>query len=97
MSQIRCIYSEEPKFPATDQHPSAARYRVGLHFVDAIGGQPTQAEVDAVLSPPPAPEPITAEELHAAMLKAGDGKVPSREEVIAERAAKARGDAAQMP
>lgn len=52
MSTIRCIYSEPPKFPATDQHPDAVRYVVGGRIVDAIGGQPTQAEVDAVLTPP---------------------------------------------
>jgi protein-disulfide isomerase-like protein with CxxC motif len=49
MSQIRCIYRSQPNFPATDQHPDAVRYQVGALFVDAIGGQPTQAEVDAVL------------------------------------------------
>lgn len=53
MSVIRCIYSEAPKFPATDQHPNAVRYQVGGRFVDAIGGQPTQAEIDAVLAPKP--------------------------------------------
>lgn len=57
MSTIRCIYQQQPKFPATDQHPAAVRYQVGGLFVDAIGGQPTQAEIDAVLNPtaiPPA-------------------------------------------
>ena len=53
MTQIRCIYSAEPKFPATDQHPDAVRYQVGKNWVDAIGGEPTQAEIDAVLNPPP--------------------------------------------
>lgn len=49
MSTIRCIYTAAPKFPAADQHPDAVRYQVGALFVDAIGGQPTQAEIDAVL------------------------------------------------
>ena len=49
MSTIRVIYEKDPGFPATDQHPDAVRYQVGTKFVDAIGGQPTQAEVDAVL------------------------------------------------
>ena len=53
MTQIRCIYSAEPNFPATDQHPDAVRYQVGKNWVDAIGGKPTQAEIDAVLNPPP--------------------------------------------
>lgn len=52
---IRCVYSPvngvatAPDFPATDQHPDAVRYLVGLYYVDAIGAQPTQAEIDAML------------------------------------------------
>lgn len=57
MSEIRCIYSVQPKFPATDQHPSAVRYQIGALWVDAIGGKPTQAEIDAVLNPPVVPDP----------------------------------------
>lgn len=49
---IRCIYSEEPGFPATDQHPDAERYKVGVYWVDTMGGKPTQSEIDAVLHPP---------------------------------------------
>jgi hypothetical protein len=49
MSSILCIYAAEPKFPATDQHPDAARYVVGPYLVDAIG-EPTAAEVDVVLN-----------------------------------------------
>ncbi len=52
MSTIRTVYATEPKFPATDQHPDAVRYRVGEWWVDAIGGEPTQAEVDAFVAPP---------------------------------------------
>lgn len=51
MSRIRVIYDEEPGFPASDQHPDAARYRVGPHWVDAVGGEPTAEEVEAVLDP----------------------------------------------
>lgn len=47
MSTIVAIYSAQPKFPATDQQPTAVRYQIGALWVDAIGGQPTQAEVDA--------------------------------------------------
>lgn len=83
MSQIRVIYTNEPSFPATDQHPDAVRYVVGGFFVDAIGGEPTQQEMDSVLKPKKAPEPITAEELLSAMLKKGD--IPTREEVLAEK------------
>lgn len=50
MSTIRTIYRVEPKFPASDQHPDAARYRVGAYWVDAIG-EPTLAEVEAIVAP----------------------------------------------
>ena len=54
MSQIRCIYTKDPGFPATDQHPDAIRYPfshpvVGSLLVDALGGAPVQSEIDAVL------------------------------------------------
>jgi hypothetical protein len=52
MSAIRAIYEAEPGFPATDQHPDAARYRVGQYWVDAIGAEPSEGEVLAVLNPP---------------------------------------------
>lgn len=51
MSTIRCVYSREPKFPATDQHPDAVRYAVAGKVVDAIGGEPTLEEVAAFLAP----------------------------------------------
>lgn len=51
MSQIRCVYhGGPPPFPATDQHPGAARYQVGGVWLDAVGGEPSQAELDAVLA-----------------------------------------------
>lgn len=49
MKQIRVVYSNEPSFPATDQHTNAVRYRVGSYWVDAIGGEPTEEEVLTVL------------------------------------------------
>lgn len=49
---IRCMYRAEPNFPATDQHPDCERYFVAGWFVDAIGGEPTPEEVDAVVNPP---------------------------------------------
>jgi hypothetical protein len=58
MSTIRVIYhGEQPTFPASDNHPQAVRYMVdhptrGKLFVDARGGEPTLAEIDAVLAPP---------------------------------------------
>lgn len=58
MSTVRCVYHpkdgvpQEPPFPATDQHPDAVRYLVGLYYVDAIGGEPTLAELQAVIDPP---------------------------------------------
>lgn len=55
MSDIRAVYfpvngaPRAPNFPATDQNPEAVRYVVGLYVVDAIGGAPTQAELDTFL------------------------------------------------
>ena len=54
MSQIRVVYEQEPRFPATDQHPDARRYYVIGKVVDAIG-KPTEAEVLAFLNPPKQP------------------------------------------
>lgn len=56
MSTIRVVYEQEPKFPATDQHPDAVRYQVAGRWVDAVGGEPTEAEVLAILNPPAAAE-----------------------------------------
>lgn len=52
MTIIRCVYEAEPKFPATDQHPDAVRYQIGDWWVDAIGGEPSEDEVRALLAPP---------------------------------------------
>ncbi len=51
MTTIRTVYSQDPNFPATDQHPDAVRYQVGGYWVDAIGGQPSQADLDAFFAP----------------------------------------------
>lgn len=59
MSTIRCVYHpidgapRQPSFPATDQHPDAARYLVGPYYVDAIGGEPNLADIEALLRPSP--------------------------------------------
>jgi hypothetical protein len=51
MSQIRVVYHDhEPRFPATDQHPDALRYTVGPYVVDAIDGEPTLAEIQAMFA-----------------------------------------------
>ena len=60
MSQIRAVYSSQPNFPATDQHPDAARYFVNPYWVDAIGGQPTLAEIQAMLGTDAAGQARTA-------------------------------------
>lgn len=78
MSDIRCIYrNSPPDFPATDQHPDAVRYGPITFngeqvFVDAIGGEPTAEEIEAVLNPPPPPELTPAEKLAAAGLSVAD-------------------------
>lgn len=56
---IVTVYSHPPAFPATDQHPNATRYRVGVHYVDAVGDQPSEQEVSAFLTPPPAEDEVT--------------------------------------
>lgn len=61
---IRVVYTEEPSFPATDQHPDAVRYQIGQYWVDAIGDAPTQADVDALLTPVDA-TPSTEDRLKA--------------------------------
>jgi hypothetical protein len=70
MSTIRCVYSRAPSFPATDQHPDAARYTVAGHTVDAVGGEPTAEEVAAFLAPPP-PASVTMRQARLALLQAG--------------------------
>jgi hypothetical protein len=49
MSILRVIYEDEPDFPPTVHHPDAVRYRVGEYWVDAVGGDPAQDEVDKTL------------------------------------------------
>jgi hypothetical protein len=47
---IRALYEREPEFPPTDQHPDAERFAVSagiFRFCDAVGGEPTQAELEA--------------------------------------------------
>lgn len=67
MSQIRVIYEAEPKFPATDQHPDALRYRIGRYWVDAVGGEPSAAEVDAILNPPKSADDTALEAARSAL------------------------------
>jgi hypothetical protein len=49
MSILRVIYEDEPDFPPTVHHPDAVRYRLGEYWVDAVGGNPDQDEVDKTL------------------------------------------------
>jgi hypothetical protein len=48
---IRYVNTEQPNFPATDQHPSAARVQIGSLWVDYIGSVPVQADIDAFFAP----------------------------------------------
>lgn len=50
MSTIRVVYTAEPSFPATDQHPDAVRYKIEDDWVDAIGGEPSPDELNAFLA-----------------------------------------------
>jgi hypothetical protein len=46
------IWRGEPPFPVTEGAPGAQRYLVGPYVVDSTQGEPTLAEVEAILSPP---------------------------------------------
>jgi hypothetical protein len=53
MSTMRVIYTTKVEWPATDNHPDPVRYEFehpgfGELYVDAIGGEPTLAKIDAV-------------------------------------------------
>ena len=50
MPNILSVYIREPKFSATDEHPDAARYQFGSYWLHALGGEPTTAEVKAMLN-----------------------------------------------
>lgn len=89
MSTIRCIYKCEPTFPATDQHPDAVRYKVGAVWVDALDGEPTQQEIDAVLNPAPAAEPPSEIKQLADML-AGKGVITPADAATFEQSDKKR-------
>ena len=79
MSAIKAVYENAPSFPATDQHPDAVRYKVtsalrgSVVVVDAVGGEPTIAEVDAILNPPK-PELTPEQKLERAGLTVDDLK-----------------------
>lgn len=66
---IVAIYASVPNFPAIDQHPDAVRYMVAGYTVDAIGGEPTEAEVLALLAP--LPKLVTMRQARLALLAAG--------------------------
>lgn len=70
MSTIKAICTEAPNFPATDRHADAVRYRVGKYIVDALDGEPTQQEIDAVLTPTPSPGPADSP-IARALIKKG--------------------------
>lgn len=70
MTTIRTVYSVEPNFPATDQHPEAVRYQVSGYWVDAIGGEPTADQVAAFLAPP-VPRVVTVSQAKRQLLAMG--------------------------
>lgn len=48
---IRCIYTEQPSFPPTENDPAASRVQIGSLWVDYTGAVPDQGAVDAVFAP----------------------------------------------
>lgn len=61
MSTIRIIWHGETDIPPDRQDPACVRYRIGKYLVDAVGGPPTQQEVDDILNPPPTKDQLDAE------------------------------------
>jgi hypothetical protein len=57
---ILAVYSAEPNFPPSDQHPNADRFYKSGWWVDAVGA-PTDTEVAAYLSPPPTADDVRNE------------------------------------
>ena len=51
MTQIIATYSADPGFPAKEQNPAASRTLIGTTYCDAIGGTPTQADLNAYNAP----------------------------------------------
>lgn len=87
MSTIRCIYHEgPPAWPASDQHPEAKRYQVGDVWVDAIGGEPSPEEIDAVLNPAAPPPTLTAQSLADLLVAKGTLRKADVEAAAAEAA-----------
>lgn len=43
--RVLSVHEQEPNFPASDSAPGAMRYRVAGLWVDALDGEPTEAEV----------------------------------------------------
>lgn len=50
MSTIRCIYQEEPNFPATDQHPGAKRYYFWLDGSVTEAVLPSEVEAEQIVT-----------------------------------------------
>lgn len=89
MTSIRVVYFAEPNFPATDQHPDAVRYFVGGKWVDAIDGEPTEADLSAFLNPPKIITVVTMRQARLALLAVG--KLAAVESAIQQA-----GDAAKI-
>lgn len=67
---IAVHFGAQPAFTPEENHPDAERYQFGDNWVDAIGGRPTQAEIDAVTAPG-VPRAVTMRQARLALLSAG--------------------------
>lgn len=67
---IAVHFGAQPAFTAQENHPDAERFQFGEIWVDATGGQPTQAEIDAVTAPG-VPRAVTMRQARLALLGAG--------------------------
>lgn len=48
---IAVYHNNPPGFPPTDQNPNALRIKIGPRWVDYVGAQPVQADIDAHIAP----------------------------------------------
>lgn len=59
---VAAVYRQEPNWPATQDRPRYQKVVAGkTYWVETTGDDPTDADVLAVIDPPPSPELVKAE------------------------------------
>lgn len=54
--RILSVHESEPNFPSSESFPNAVRFQIGGRWVDAINGEPTEADVQKFLFPELTPQ-----------------------------------------